>query len=58
MDLIGEDLIFATLLEAIRAYVKEFPDIDTFRMPKTGKPFEEPEPPRVRKRARRRSKRR
>lgn len=58
MDLIGEDLVFSTLPEAIRAYAKHFPDVDTPRMPKTGKPFEEPEPPKERKRASRRGRRR
>lgn len=58
MDLIGDDLVFATLPEAIRAYAKAFREVEMPRMPKTGKPFEEPEPPRESKRARRRGKRR
>ncbi len=56
MDLVGDDLVFSTLPEAIRAYAKAFPDVDAPRMPKTGKPFEEPEPPRARKRGHRRGK--
>ena len=45
MDLIGNDLVFATLPEAIRAYAKAYPDVEMPRIPKPGRPFEVPVKP-------------
>lgn len=40
MEMIGEDMVFATLPAAIRAYEKEHPELETPEMPKPGRPFE------------------
>ena len=54
IEMIGEDMVFATLPEAIRAYSKAYPDVETPQMPRPGMPYLPPWKPRRRKRARRR----